>query len=671
MTHDEIRIQANRSARTIGVVAVLACALTADLHAADISTQQTPAKPASALTSAKNAAVLKQLPFADREDYESVKRGLIAPFTGEIKNAAGKTVWSIRSYDFLQAEQSPDTVNPSLWRIAQLNSQAGLFQVADRLYQLRGFDLSNMTIIEGEAGLIVIDPLTVTETARAALDFYYQHRPKKPVAAVIYTHSHVDHFGGVRGVVDEADVEAGKVEIYAPSGFVREALSENVLAGNAMSRRGQYQSAAVVPRGERGQVDTGLGKTAPIGGTITLIAPTVLLKAPYEKHRIDGVDVEFQLTPGAEAPADMNVFLPQLRALCMADNLMQSMHNILTPRGALVRDAKAWSRYLDDALVRYGDQTDVLFAQHNWPTWGAERIRTLLADQRDMYAFLNDRTLHLLNRGMTPMEIAEAMQKLPGDLEHKWHTRGYYGTLSFNSRAVYQRYLGFYDANPANLDPLTPVEAGKRYVQALGGATNVLKLMRAAMEKGDYRWAVQLGNHLVFAEPENEEARAAQADAFEQLGYQAESSLWRNMYLMGAMELRNGSPANEARRSTDDLVRALEPAMVFDFLAVRLDSDRAQGHDMTLNWVFADLRKPFALTLRNGVLTYREDSQHAKADATVTMNKATLDRISLRQLDFATALKQGDVKVAGDGRKLPELMGMLAMFTPSFNIVMP
>jgi len=648
---------------TVVLVSVVGAAVAAE-------SSPTQGRPASTATLEKNAAVLKQLPFDDRSDYESASRGLIAPFKGEIKDGAGNTIWSIRSYEFLQAEQSPDTVNPSLWRIAKLNTIAGLFRVTERVYQMRGFDLANMTIIEGDTGLIVIDPLTVMETSRAALDFYYQHRPRKPVVAVIHTHSHADHFGGVRGVVDEADVKAGKVSIFAPAGFMQEAVRENVFAGNAMFRRAQYQSAALTPRGERGQVDTGFGKTAPTGGTISLIAPTVELKQDYETHRIDGIEIEFQLTQGAEAPADMNIYLPQLRALCMADNLLPAMHNILTPRGAEVRDAKTWSRYLDETLVRYGERTDVLFAQHNWPTWGGEHVRTLLADQRDMYAFLNDRTLHLLNLGMTSTEIAAAMQRLPGELENKWYTRGYYGTLSFNARAVYQRYLGFYDANPANLDPLTPVEAGKRYVGALGGGTKVLELMRTAIEKGEYRWAVQLGNHLVFAEPDNAKAREAQAEALEQLGYQSESALWRNMYLTGAMELRNGV-RQQSGRSTPDLIKALEPGMFFDFMAVRLDSEKAQGHDMTLNWIFTDRQESFALTLRNGVLTYRDNSRHAKADATVTLTKTTLDRISLRQIDLPTALKQGDIRIEGDGRKLSELMGMLVTFTPSFNIVAP
>lgn len=629
------------------------------------------AKPASATTQASNAAVLKALPFADRQDYADARKGLVAAFSGAITDADGKVVWDTRQYDFLNADTVPDTVNPSLWRMAQLNANAGLFQVAERIYQVRGLDLANMTIIEGDKGLLIIDPLMTSETARAALDLYYRNRPHKPVTTVIYTHSHLDHFGGVRGVIDEAEVKSGKVQVYAPSGFMEEAASENVFAGTAMFRRAQYQSGAVVPRGNKGQVDTGIGKGGVSGGSIGLIAPTVLIDKPFQQLRIDGIDIEFQLTPGSEAPAEMNLYLPQMRALCMAENATHTQHNILTPRGALVRDAKAWSQYLDASLVRYGDRAEVMFAQHNWPTWGGERIRTQLADQRDMYSYLNDHTLHLLNQGLTPTEISAAMQKLPGNLDNKWYNRGYYGSLSFNSRAVYQRYMGFYDGNPANLDPLPPQDAGARYVEALGGAEHVLELMRAAMDKGDYRWAVELGNHLVFAQPDNRTARETQADALEQLGYQAESSLWRNMYLSAAIELRNGVIEATLRKPAADLVRALEPAMFFDYLAVRLNAERAQGHDMQVNWTFSDRKQTFALTLRNGVLTYRQGSSHKHPDAALSIDKATLDRISLKELDFPAALKQGLAKIDGDPRKLGELMGLMDNFSPNFNIATP
>ena len=386
---------------------------------------------------------------------------------------------------------------------------------------------------------------------------------------------------------------------------------------------------------------------------------------------MDGVPIEFQLTPDTEAPSEMHLYLPRQHALCMAENATPMMHNLLTPRGAQVRDAKGWSKYLDDSLARYGDKAEVMFTQHSWPTWGGDNIRTLLADQRDMYAFMNDRTLHLLNKGMTPTQIAEAIRKLPGDLDRKWHTRGYYGVLSFNVRAVYQRYMGFYDGNPANLDPLPPQETARRYVAAMGGAAAVLAQMGEAMDRGDYRWAVQLGNHLVFADAGNAQAREAQADALEQLAYQSESANWRNMYLSGAADLRNGVP-ELASRATEDLVKAATPAMFFDYMAVRLDAEKAQGHHMTLNWRFdGDVRQSFALTLRNGVLTHRDNAQHAKADVSVRMSKAVLDRISLKQTDFASALRQGEISVEGEAGKLTELLGMMDSFKPAFNIVTP
>ncbi len=653
---------------TLSPRGLLACLITACLSQSVLAADA-PVAP-SAQTIASNAAVLKQLPFSDRTDFESISKGLIAPFKGQIKDASGKVIWDVQAYDFLAKDQAPESVNPSLWRLAQLNAHAGLFEVSPKLYQVRGLDLANMTIIEGDDGLIIIDPLTMAETAKAALDLYYANRPHKPVVAVIYSHTHVDHFGGVRGVIDEADVKAGKVKVFAPAGFMEHVMSENVMAGNAMSRRAQYQFGSLLPRGENGQVDAGLGKSSPTGGTVTLIPPTDLIAKELETRTIAGIQFEFQLTPGTEAPAEMNMYLPELKALCMAENATQMMHNVLTPRGAQVRDAKAWSQYLDDSLARYGDQADVLFAQHNWPTWGGERIRTFLADQRDMYAFLNDRTLHLLNQGLTPQEIADTITKLPGSLDQKWYTRGYYGSLSFNTRAVYQRYMGFYDGNPANLNPLPPVDTAKHTVEAMGGGAAVLDKMRKAMASGDYRWAAQLGNQLLFAEPDNAEAHKAQAETLEQLGYQSENATWRNMYLTGAMELRNGVPPHAGTSVSVDMVRAMSPEMFFDYLAVRLDSDKAVNHDLTLNWTFDDLQKDFNLTLRNGVLTHRA-GLNAAADASVSLSKDTLEKISLKQLDFPTAMQKGLIKLQGNGKKLGELMGSLDTFGPQFNIVTP
>ncbi|HDS1754450.1 alkyl sulfatase dimerization domain-containing protein [Pseudomonas sp. M5] len=632
---------------------------------------QAPANDATDLTRQSNQQWLQRLPFDDRADFDNARRGLLESVDQAVLNADGKTVWDLQRYAFLKGE-APATVNPSLWRIAQLNTIAGLFKVTDRIYQVRGLDLANMTLIEGEHGLIVMDPLLSVETARAGLAMYFRHRPQRPVVAVIYTHPHVDHFGGVRGVVDEADVKAGKVQVIAPQGFFEHAISENVLAGPAMKRRAQYMYGAPLPRGPRGQVDAGLGKGVPANATVSLIAPTRLIEKPFETLRIDGVDIEFQLTPGTEAPAEMNLWFPAFKALCMAENASHVQHNILTLRGAQVRDAKVWAHYLDQSLLRYGDQAEVVFAQHHWPTWGGAAIREYLADQRDMYAFLDSQTLRLLNRGLTPTEIAAELTSLPPRLASKWYSRDYYGSLSHNVRAVYQRYMGFYDGNPATLNPLPPSEAGQRYVAALGGSERVLTLAREAYGKGDYRWVAELTRHLVFAQPDNSAARDLQADALEQLGYQSENATWRNAYLTGAQELRNGVAAGASKGgSADDLVRALTPTLFFDYLGVRVDAAKAAEQDLTINWRFTDLNEDYALTLRNGVLTHRDHAQHAKADVQINMSKATLDRIALKQTGFLKEAKAGGIDISGERMKFMRFMAGLDEPDGRFNIVTP
>lgn len=632
---------------------------------------QAPAKDATDLTRQSNQQWLQRLPFDDRADFDNARRGLLESVDQAVLNADGKTVWDLQRYAFLKGE-APATVNPSLWRIAQLNTIAGLFKVTDRIYQVRGLDLANMTLIEGEHGLIVMDPLLSVETARAGLAMYFRHRPQRPVVAVIYTHPHVDHFGGVRGVVDEADVKAGKVQVIAPDGFFEHAISENVLAGPAMKRRAQYMYGAPLPRGPRGQVDAGLGKGVPANATVSLIAPTRLIEKPFETLRIDGVDIEFQLTPGTEAPAEMNLWFPAFKALCMAENASHVQHNILTLRGAQVRDAKFWAHYLDQSLLRYGDQAEVVFAQHHWPTWGGAAIREYLADQRDMYAFLDSQTLRLLNRGLTPTEIAAELTSLPPRLANKWYSRDYYGSLSHNVRAVYQRYMGFYDGNPATLNPLPPSEAGQRYVAALGGSERVLTLAREAYGKGDYRWVAELTRHLVFAQSDNSAARDLQADALEQLGYQSENATWRNAYLTGAQELRNGVAAGASKGgSADDLVRALTPTLFFDYLGVRVDAAKAAEQDLTINWRFTDLNEEYALTLRNGVLTHRDHAQHAKADVQINMSKATLDRIALKQTGFLKEAKAGGIDISGERMKFMRFMAGLDEPDGRFNIVTP
>ncbi|SDC08724.1 Alkyl sulfatase BDS1, metallo-beta-lactamase superfamily [Cupriavidus sp. YR651] len=652
--------------------ATFAMAALAVLAAANASGAAASPNAATPLTARSNADWLRSLPFADRADYEDARRGLVARFPERtIGTADGKVAWDFDAYAFEAAQDAPATVNPSLWRLAQLNNEAGLFKVTDRVYQVRGADLANMNIIEGDTGLILIDTLLTAETARAALDLYYAHRPRKPVVAILYTHSHADHFGGVRGIVSEDDVKRGKVAILAPHGFMEEAVSENVLAGSAMGRRAQYMYGTLLPKSATGQVDTGLGK-ATARGTITLIAPTELITQPIDTRRIDGVDIEFELTPGTEAPAEMNVYLPQFRTLCIAENAVRTQHNLLTLRGAQVRDAKAWSYFLGQALVRYGDRTDVLIGQHHWPTWGRARIVEMLSDQRDMYAYLNDQTLRLMNQGMTPLDIADTLKTLPEPLASKWYARDYYGSVSHNVRAVYQRYLGFYDGNPAHLNPLPPVQTARKTIEWMGGADAVLARAREAYARGEYRWVAQIGNELVFADPANAAARALQADALEQLGYQSENATWRNIYLTGAQELRNGvNKATGSALGSSDLVRALTVTNFFDYLAVRLNADKAAGKTMTLNWNFSDLQQRYAMTLRNSALTYVAGAQAAQPTAAVTLTKATLDQISLKQLTLPDAMKSGAIRIDGDPRAVAALFAMMDTFDPAFNLVTP
>ncbi len=628
-------------------------------------------KDATPITQAHNRAVLDALPFGDTRDFEDARRGFLGTLPEvEIKNDRGRVVWSLRDYAFLGDAHAPPTVNPSLWRQARLNMHNGLFQVTDRIYQIRGFDISNMTLIEGDRALIVIDPLISTEVARAGLDLYMQHRGRRPVVAVIYTHSHTDHYGGVRGVVDEADVKAGKVEIIAPERFMEEVVSENVLAGTAMIRRAQFQFGATLPKGPRGQVDAGLGKVTS-RGTVTLIPPTRVVTAPIEAHRIDGIEVVFQLAPETEAPAEMHMFYPALRALNLAENATHTLHNIYPIRGAQARDANAWARYLNEAMDRFGSQADVAFAQHHWPVWGNGGVLDYLGKQRDLYKYLHDQTVRLMNHGYKAAEIAERLS-LPKSLASTWHARGYYGTLSHNAKAVYQRYIGWYDANPANLNPLPPVERGRKYVEYMGGAEAAIRRAREDFAKGEYRFVAEAMSHVVFADPANTEARRLGGDALEQLGYAAESATWRNAYLLGAQELRQGRPSTVARAPiSPDVVRAMSLALFFDYLGVRLNGEKAEGRRIVINWVFSDLGRRYVLNLENCALTWLADRQRDRADATVTLERAMLNRLVLRELPFADAVQRGLVGVDGDPAKVAELFSLLDDFTLMFEVVEP
>lgn len=618
-----------------------------------------------------NAAVRQQLRFGDRQDFEDATRGLIAAVPDLIVKGPGdRDVWNLGDYSFLQRDDPPATVNPSLWRQAQLNALNGLFKVTERVYQVRGFDASNMTLVETRTGLIVIDPLFSMEVARAALDFYYQHRPKKPVVAVIYTHSHTDHYGGVKGVVSDEDVASGRAKVISPSGFMESAVSESVTAGSAMGRRALYQFGSLLPRGERGHVDDGLGK-AVSRGTRSLIAPTDVIVKNLDRRTIDGVQIVFQLVPGSEAPAEMHLYLPQMRVLDVAENATHTLHNLLPFRGAEVRDAKAWSRYLSDALEQFGDDAQILIAQHHWPTWGNERLKEVLRKQRDLYKYLHDQTVRLLNQGHTPNEIAEELT-LPATLANQWYARDYYGTASHNVKAIYQKYLGWYDANPAHLNPLPPVDGAKKYVEYMGGAAAVIERAREDFRQGNYRWVAEVMNHVVFADPGNRDARELAANAYEQLGYLAESSTWRNAYLVAALELRNGAPKIPSVPFVAPYVlKSLSLDMVFDSVAVRINGPRAADKRLIVNWNFSDVGQQFVLNLENAALTYVKGKQAKNADATVTLTRDTLDAILLQLRTVAAASQAGEIKIEGDSTKVTELLGLMDEFDSAFEIVEP
>jgi alkyl sulfatase BDS1-like metallo-beta-lactamase superfamily hydrolase len=638
------------------------------LNLTPASAQSRDAEPA---TRASNDAFVKALQFSDRADFDDANRGFLATLPdGLVDGPGGKPAWNTKPYAFLQNDAVPATVNPSLWRQAQLNAISGLFKVTERVYQVRGLDISNITIIEGDTSLILIDPLLSNETAEAALNLYLQNRPAKPVAAVIYSHSHADHFGGAKGVISADDAASGKVKIIAPDGFMEHAVAENVIAGNAMNRRAQYQFGSGLPVGERAQIDTGLGK-ALSKGTISLIPPNDLIRQSYETRNVDGVEVEFHLVPGSEAPSEMIMYFPRFKLLNMAEDVTHNMHNLYTLRGAEIRDGRLWSRYIDEAIARYGERADVIIAQHHWPMWGNARIVAMMKKQRDLYKFIHDQTVRLLNHGLTPTEIAEQL-KLPPSLANEWSTRGYYGTLNHNAKAVYQFYLGWYDANPADLNPLPRVEEARKQVEYMGGPDAVLRRAREDFKAGQYRWVASVMSQLVFADPANKGARDLGADALEQLGYQSEAGTWRNAYLVGAAELRGGvPPAKAGSTASAELLKSVSIDLAFDFLGVRLSAAKAEGKHIVINWTFTDRNETYVMNLENSALTHRAGKLSDDADAGVTLTRAALDAITLKQRSFLGSLVTGDVSISGNPLKLRELFGLLDDFTPDFEIVEP
>lgn len=635
-----------------------------------VNAAQAQPRDAEPSTSAANAEFAKSLPFADKADFDDARRGFIATVPDALVTGPnGNVIWSQKPYAFLQKDTPPATVNPSLWRQAQLNAIHGLFKVTERVYQVRGFDLANLTIIEGDSGLILIDPLLSTETAKAALDLYLANRPAKPVAAVIYTHSHIDHFGGAKGVITEADAAQGKVKVIAPDGFMEHAVAENVIAGNAMGRRAQFQFGAPLPVSETAQIDTGLGK-ALSKGSVSLIPPNDLITQSYESRTVDGVEIEFHLVPGSEAPSEMIMYFPQFKVLNMAEDTSHNMHNLYTIRGAEIRDGRKWSKYIGDAIARYGARTDFLIAQHHWPTFGNERIAGFLKKQRDLYKFIHDQSVRLLNHGFTSAEIAERL-KLPPSLAGEWAARGYYGTLSHNAKAVYQFYLGWYDANPANLSPLPPAETAKKQIEYMGGAETVLKRARDDFKAGQYRWVASVMSQLVFADPDNKDARALAADALEQLGYQSEAATWRNAYLLGAAELRGAKPPATSAGANAELLKGVSLDLAFDFLAVRLNAVKAEGKTIVVNWTFTDSNQTFVMNLENSALTHTSGALSENADVSIKLTRATLDSITLKQRTFLGSIATGDVSIWGNPLKLRELFGLLDDFAPDFAVIEP
>jgi alkyl sulfatase BDS1-like metallo-beta-lactamase superfamily hydrolase len=599
--------------------------------------------------------------FADSTDFANADKGYLAgPEQGVVPGPDGRAAWSFGATRFLEGA-CPDTVDESLWRQSQLCARAGLYEVSDGVYQIRGFDLSNMTLIEGKTGVIVVDPLVSAETAAAGLALYRRVRGDKPVSGVIFTHAHLDHFGGIEGVLPAGST----APILAPEHFMHEAASENVYAGTAMLRRGAYYSGMNLERGPRGLVGMGLGFSAS-GGTPSLLQPTVTIGRTGQQQSVDGVNLVFQLTPGTEAPSEMNFLLPDHRALCMAENATHNLHNILTLRGALVRDAHAWSHYLGEALSLFGGRADVLFASHHWPTWGTRNLTRFLEEQRDLYGYLHDQTLRLMNRGLVGSEIAETIE-LPPALARAWHARGYYGSVSHNVKAIYQRYLGWYSGHPSDLWEHPPVETAKRYAACFGGADAIVRHARAFVDGGDLRFAAQILKHAVFAEPANQDAKDLLADVFERLAYGCECATWRNCYLMGADELRTG--VKPTLLSAGRMDAALSVAQLFDSIAVRVDGPKAWDLRVLTDWHFTDVGRHYRLRLSNGALTYTplaadQPGDAEPADATFTLTKPQfLELLSGRGLD--------GVEHSGDPDVLSALLGVLEEPDHDFPIVTP
>lgn len=630
-------------------------------------------KPPTAVIENAHAQHLAASSWEDTADIVAAERGFIGALKpGVVTAADGTVVWDNDAYHFLEGT-APPTVYPSLWRQSMLVAKQGLYEVVEGIYQVRGLDISNITFIEGDSGLIVIDPLVCTNTAAAALGLYRVHRGDRPVVAVIYTHSHVDHFGGVLGVTTQADVDAGKVVVLAPEGFAEHAVQENVYAGTAMARRAAYMYGTALERGPRGQVGCGLGQ-GPSTGEVAIVMPTIDITRTGEKHTIDGVDIEFQLAPGTEAPAEMHFYFPRFRALCMAENATHTMHNLLTLRGAVVRDPHVWADYLTEAIDIFAHRSDVVFASHHWPTWGRDNIIEFLSLQRDLYAYLHDQTLRQLNQGYTGSEIAENFQ-LPPALQEAWHAHGYYGSVSHNVKAIYQRYMGWFDGNPGRLWVYPPEDIGPRYVDAMGGIDQVVALAQKAFDSGDFRWSATLLDHAIFTDENHVGARQLYADTLEQLAYGAENATWRNVFLSGAAELRSGNCGTPTQVSSASMLAALSIEQIFDVLAISINGPRAWDIDSAVGVVFTEEAVNYRLTLRHGVLVYRRC-----AALTLPPEAGFSDQVevilTVSNKHRLLAMTTGDstspgLHISGDDQVLHTLLTVLDRPDPAFAIVTP
>ena len=624
------------------------------------------ASDATPTTLAANAQFAKDLKLDDPQDFEDAKRGFIAKPTGKLLAADGSVLYDYDAYQFIKG-QSPDTVNPSLWRHARLNAEIGLLKVTDGIYQLRGFDVANITLIEGKTGWIVVDALTSRESAAAAMAFARQHLGNKPVTALVFSHSHIDHFGGALGVLTPQEVSERKVPVIAPAGFMEEATSENVMVGTAMGRRSIYQFGRDLERSDKGNVDTGLGKNV-VYGTFGILPPTQLITKPTEELTLDGVHFVFHNVPGAEAPAELTFFIPEKKAYGGAENLAQTMHNLLPVRGAKVRDALRWSEYMDQALEQTAG-TEVYFGQHNWPIWGNAHIQDFIKAHRDVYKYTHDQTVRLINAGYTRNEIADKI-KLPKSLEDHFGARGYYGDLRHNVRAVYQFYLGAYDGNPATLNPLPPQESAKHYLELLGGADKAVAAAQTAYDKGEYRWAAELLNHAVFGDPSSKAAKELLAKTYDQMGYMSEAATWRNSYLTAAAELRNGPPAKGVSRA--GFVEMLMQTPVERFLeamAAGLDGPAADGKNLKVNLVLSDIKESYVLWIENAVLHYKKAAPATDANATLTLTKSIFIKMMAGTAGVKDTLLSDDLKVDGSKIDLARFFGLIDKAPGTFAIV--